>query len=145
MRALGIDFGDRNIGLAVSDKLGLTAQGIGRYRVKNKKDDKKFFKELVSKYEIIEIVIGFPLRMNGSEGTRAEKTKEFAGWLEKTLGLPIIFWDERLTTQQALKILYQQKAKIKTKKRLKDQISAMIILSSYLEHKRAKAHDPPNH
>lgn len=145
MRVLGIDFGDRNIGLAVSDKLGLTAQGIGRYRVKNKKDDKKFFKELVSKYEIIEIVIGFPLRMNGSEGTRAEKTKEFAGWLEKTLGLPIIFWDERLTTQQALKILYQQKAKIKTKKRLKDQISAMIILSSYLEHKRAKAHDPPNH
>lgn len=145
MRALGIDFGDRNIGLAVSDKLGLTAQGIGRYRVKNKKDDKKFFKELVSKYEIIEIVIGFPLRMNGSEGTRAEKTKEFAGWLEKTLGLPIIFWDERLTTQQALKILYQQKAKIKTKKRLKDQISAMIILSSYLEHKRAKAHDSPNH
>ncbi len=83
--------------------------------------------------------------MDGSQGTRAEKTKEFAGWLEKTLTVPIVFWDERLTTQEALKVLHQQKAKIKTKKRLKDQISATIILSAYLEYKRAKTHDPPHH
>lgn len=145
MRVLGIDLGDRNIGLAVSDKLHLTAQGIGRYQVKNKKEDKKFFKDLVSKYEIQEIVIGLPLRMNGTQGTRAEKTREFAQWLEEILNVPVFFWDERLTTQQALKILRQQKARIKTKKLLKDQISAMIILSSYLEHKRAKSHVPQNH
>lgn len=145
MRILGLDFGDRSIGLAVSDKLGLTAQGIGQYRVKNRKEDKKFFKDLVSKYDISEIVVGLPLRMDGTQGTRAEKTKEFAGWLEKTLDLPVFFWDERLTTQQALKVLYQQKAKIKTKKRLKDQISAVIILSSYLEKKRANGHAPQNH
>jgi len=143
MRVLGIDFGDRNIGLAVSDKLLITAQGLGRYRLKSKEEDKKYFKELALKYEIGKIVIGLPLRMNGSPGTRVERTKEFASWLEKTLQLPIIFWDERLTTKQALRILSQQKIKNKRKKKiLKDQISASVILSSYLESKRAKNHAP---
>lgn len=141
MRVLGIDFGDRNIGLAVSDKLLITAQGLGRYLLKSKEEDKKYFKELVLKYKIGEIVIGLPLRMNGSPGTRVERTKEFASWLEKTLQLPIIFWDERLTTKQALRILSQQKIKNKRKKKiLKDQISASVILSSYLESKRVKNH-----
>ncbi len=136
MRVLGIDLGDRNIGLAVSDKLLITAQALDRYRVKSKDEDKKYFKELVEKYEIVEIVVGLPLRMDGSIGTQAEKTKIFAHWLEKTLRLPVVFWDERLTTVQALKILSQQKTKIKRKKILKDQISATLILSSYLESKR---------
>lgn len=138
MRILGIDFGDRRIGLAVSDPLLLTAQAIGQYRIQNKKEDKKYFLDLVSRYEISEIVIGLPLRMDGSPGTRVEKTKEFARWLEKTLNLPIVFWDERLTTKQALKILGQQKTNIRKKKSLKDQISASIILSSYLESKQEK-------
>lgn len=138
MRVLGIDFGDRSIGLAVSDKLHVTAQALESYRVKSKEEDKKYFKDLVKKYEIGKIVIGFPLRMDGSSGTRVEKTKKFALWLEKTIHLPIIFWDERLTTQQALKILSQQKIKIRRKKILKDQISAALILSSYLESKRKK-------
>jgi len=145
MRILGIDFGDRNIGLAVSDALLLTAQAIGRYRIQNKEEDKKYFLELVSKYEISEIVIGLPLRMDGSPGTRVEKTKKFARWLERTLNLPIVFWDERLTTQQALKILSQQKIHFRKKKSLKDQISASLILSSYLESKKAKHHDDQDH
>jgi len=145
MRVLGIDLGDRSIGLAISDKLLLTAQGLGRYRIKNPEEDRKYFCELVSRYEINEIVIGLPLRMNGSQGSRAEKTREFACWLEKTLNLPIIFWDERLTTQQALKILRQQKVKTQRKKILKDQISATIILSCYLESRRIKSHDPKNY
>jgi len=78
--------------------------------------------------------------MDGTQGLRVEKTKEFAEWLQKTLNLPIIFWDERLTTQQALRILSQQKMNHKMKKNLKDQISAAIILSSYLESKRKKPH-----
>jgi putative Holliday junction resolvase len=138
MRILGIDFGDRNIGLAVSDALLLTAQAIGRYRIQNKEEDKKYFLELVSKYEISEIVVGLPLRMDGSPGTRVEKTKKFARWLERTLNLPIVFWDERLTTQQALKILSEQKIHFRKKKSLKDQISASLILSSYLESKKSK-------
>jgi putative Holliday junction resolvase len=145
MRILGIDFGDRNIGLAVSDALLLTAQAIGRYRIQNKEEDKKYFLELVSKYEISEIVIGLPLRMDGSPGTRVEKTKKFARWLERTLNLPIVFWDERLTTQQALKILSQQKIHFRKKKSLKDQISASLILSSYLDSKRTKHHDTQGH
>jgi putative Holliday junction resolvase len=136
MRVLGIDLGDRNIGIAVSDKLLITAQALDRYQVKSKDEDKKYFKELVEKYEIVKIVVGLPLRMDGSVGTQAEKAKIFARWLEKTLRLPVVFWDERLTTIQALKILSQQKIKIKRKKILKDQISASIILSSYLESKR---------
>ncbi len=78
--------------------------------------------------------------MDGTQGLRVEKTKEFAEWLQKTLDLPIIFWDERLTTKQALRILSQQKMNHKVKKSLKDQISAAIILSSYLESKRNKPH-----
>jgi putative Holliday junction resolvase len=91
LRVLGIDYGDRHIGLAVSDKLLLTAQGLGSYRSKNRDEDKIYFKELVSKYEIGEIVLGLPLRMDGSPGTRVEKTKEFAAWLKKILKIPIIF------------------------------------------------------
>jgi putative Holliday junction resolvase len=145
MRILGIDFGDRRIGLAVSDTLFLTAQAIGIYRRQSQEKDKKYFQELVSQYEIGEIVIGLPLRMDGSPGTRVEKTKKFARWLENTLHLPIVFWDERLTTQQALKILRGQKTDFRKKRILKDQISASLILSSYLENKKAKHHDTQGH
>ncbi|MBN1222938.1 MAG: Holliday junction resolvase RuvX [Candidatus Aminicenantes bacterium] len=136
MRILGIDYGDKRIGLAVSDPLGVTAQAIGRYQVTSRKKDALYFKELVRHYGIVEIVIGLPLRMDGSPGTRVEKTKEFADWLEKCLGLPITFWDERLTTKQALQVLRQHKASPEKRKKFKDQISAVIILSDYLESKR---------
>lgn len=145
MRVLGIDFGDKNIGLALSDRLLIIAQALGSYRSKSKEEDGKYFKELVSKYEIGKIVIGLPLRMDGSQGTRVEKTKKFARWLESTLSLPVILWDERLTTQQAAKILQAQKVKNKKKKNVEDQISAAIILSSYLERKRTEPDDPQNH
>jgi len=145
MRILGVDFGDKNIGLAVSDKLLITAQALGSYRVKNEEEDKKYFKDLVSKYEIEEIVIGLPLRMDGTPGTRVQKTKKFASWLENVLKLPIVFWDERLTTKQALNILNQQKISGKKKKKLKDQISATIILSVYLESKRKKSNAHKHH
>jgi len=142
MRILCLDFGEKNIGLAMSDKLLMTAQALGQYRAVNKKEDLKYFKKLVTKYDIGEIVIGLPLRMNGSSGTRAEKTKEFASRLEKALNLPIILWDERLTTQQALKILRAQKIRGKAQKKLIDQVSAIIILSSYLERRQLKSHAP---
>ena len=138
MRILGIDLGDRNIGLAVSDKLHITAQALGHYRVKSEDEDKRYFKQLVEKYEVGKIVVGPPLRMDGSLGTQAEKTMVFARWLEKILRLPVVFWDERLTTKQALKILHQQKIKNKNKKNLKDQVSATLILSSFLESSRRK-------
>jgi putative Holliday junction resolvase len=140
VRVLGIDYGDSHIGLAISDKLLITAQALGSYRSTSKKEDKKYFKELILKYEIGEIVVGLPLRMNGSPGTRVEKTKEFAGWLKKILKIPIIFWDERLTTKEALRILGQQRIKAKRKKILEDQTAASVILSSYLESQRRTNH-----
>ncbi len=139
MRVLAIDFGDRKIGLAVSDRLGITAQPLTSYRRKTEKEDADFFKRVVSEYEISEVILGMPLRMDGSSGTRVEKTREFAGWLERILDLPIRFWDERLTTKQANQILSQRKFNPKAKKNLEDQISAMIILSAYLESKREKS------
>lgn len=142
MRILGIDFGDRTIGLAISDKLLIAAHALENYRLTTDEEDMKYFKALVAQYDIGEIVVGLPLRMNGSLGIQAEKTKEFVCRLEKAFNVPIILWDERLTTQQALKILHEQKAKGKTKKKLKDQVSAAIILSSYLESRRSKSHGP---
>ena len=141
---MGIDYGDRKIGLAISDRLGITAQPLASYRRKSEKDDREYFKTLVAEYEISEIVVGLPLRMDGSSGTRAEKTREFACWLEQILGMPILFWDERLTTKQAIKILSQQNIAPRAKKDIEDQISAVIILSTYLENKRAKSNADQN-
>jgi len=141
MRILGVDFGDRNIGLALSDVLGLTAQPLSTYRLTDRDDaDRRFFRELVAKQAIEEIVVGFPLRMDGTSGTRAEKTQTFARWLEKTVGLAVVFWDERLTTHQALRIVHEQKVRVKAKKSVINQISAAIILQSYLDSKRSDAH-----
>ena len=144
MRVLGIDYGDRKIGLALSDQLGITAQPLISYRRKTKKQDADYFKQVVSENEIKEVIVGLPLRMDGSSGTRAEKTREFAHWLEQTLNLPVHFWDERLTTKQANKILRQQKVAPKAKKDIEDQISAMIILSTYLESKRTRSNAGKN-
>lgn len=140
MRILGIDYGDTRIGLAISDPLLITAQALGTYRSVNDEEDLKYFRTLAEKYEIAEIVIGLPLRMNGSSGTRAEKTREFARLLEKTLKLPVILWDERLTTKQAYSILHTQNISGRRKKNLNDQVSAALILSSYLEKRQTDSH-----
>jgi putative Holliday junction resolvase len=145
MRILGIDYGDRSIGLAISDKLFVAAHAIGRYQVKNRKADALYFKDLVKQRQVSKIVIGLPLQMDGSEGTRVEKTREFARWLEKILGLPIVFWDERLTTKEALQVLHQQKMNGRKKKKLKDQVAAAIILANYLESERENFHVSENH
>lgn len=133
MRILGIDYGDKNIGLAVSDQMMATAQPIKSYKLRNKDEDTRFFRNLASKFNITKIVIGLPLRMDGSEGSRVKKTKKFAGWLKKTLKIPIVYWDERLTTKQASQIMREGGLSHKKKKELVDQISAVIILSSYLD------------
>ena len=140
MRILGIDFGDRNIGLALSDPLELTAQPLGQYRLGDMDVNAAFFRELIHKHKVGEIVVGNPLRMDGSTGTRSQKTLEFAAWLEKAAGIPVKFWDERLTTQQALGIMEEQKIGYRTKKRVEHQISATLILQSYLDHRRFQKH-----
>ena len=142
MRILGVDYGDRNIGLALSDQLFITAQPFGSYRLAGEQENAAFFRDLVARQEISEIIIGLPLRMDGSQGTRAQKTREFASWLEKTVGRPILFWDERLTTHQARGIMLEQKIKPRDKNGAEHQISATIILLGYLERRRSDSHAP---
>ncbi len=145
MRILGIDYGDRHIGLAVSDLLRLTAQPLGTYDLKDsEKENKAFFRDLVASRSIGEIVIGNPLRMDGTAGTRTQKTLEFAAWLEAVVHKPIVFQDERLTTQQALNFLQDHKIKGRRKKDCEDQIAAVIILSTYLETLRADSDGSKN-
>ena len=143
MRILGIDYGDRHIGLALSDPLLLTAQPLGTYRLTGReKDDRAYFQDLVARHDVWEIVIGDPLRMDGTEGTRAAKTRGFAAWLKKAVGKPIVFVDERLTTKQAGRILRDESLRGRKKKSREDQISAVIILSTHLERIRGESDGP---
>jgi putative holliday junction resolvase len=137
MRVLGIDHGDRHIGLALSDPLLITAQPFGTYRLTGREaEDRRFFRDLVAKHDVGEIVLGEPLRMDGSAGTRSGKARAFAAWLEKAVGRPVVLFDERLTTAQALKDLDDDRLRGPKKKEWEDQIAAVIILSTYLERKR---------
>ncbi len=140
MRILGIDFGDRNIGLALSDPLGLTAQPLQTYRQAGQEEDARFFRQLAEKHEIAEIVIGIPVRLDGTPGRRVEKTRAFARWLEETLRLPIVFFDERLTTRQAIHIMQDQKVRQRQRRAVENQISASLILEGYLESRRKDSH-----
>jgi putative Holliday junction resolvase len=143
MRVLGIDYGDRHIGLALSDVLLITAQPFGSYRLTGREEeDRAYFQRLVSAQDVGEIVIGDPLRMDGSRGTRAEKTRRFAEWLGKAVGRPVSFLDERLTTREALQLLAGQNLKGKKKKAREDEVAAVIILATFLERKRGVPHVP---
>ena len=142
MRILGIDFGDVHVGLALSDPLEITAQPLGQYNLRGETENKAYFGELIRRQEVGEIVIGLPLRMDGSSGTRAEKTRAFAVWLEKTTGLSVVLWDERLTTQQAIGIMHEQKIRTKAKQTVEHQISAALILQAYLDSRRPHRHVP---
>ena len=136
-RILGIDYGDRHLGLALSDPLKITAQPYGSYILKDNEDENKaFFRKLVEEKKVEEIVLGLPLRMNGSEGTRAGLSRNFARWLEEITGKKVVLWDERLTTKEALKKLEGFKGSFKEKKDREDQLAAIIILEAYLEKKR---------
>ena len=137
MRVLGVDYGDRHVGLALSDPLLITAQPLGSYELTGRENvDRKYFQDLVAKHDVGEIVVGNPLRMDGTAGTRAEKTRAFAGWLEKSTGRRVTLLDERLTTRQALKTLDEEKLRGRKKKDWEDRIAAVIILSTYLESRR---------
>ena len=145
MRILGVDFGDVHIGLALSDPLELTAQPLGQFRLRGDAGDDTYFRDILRRHEVGKIVVGFPLRMDGSSGTRADKTRAFAARLEKISGLTVVLWDERLTTRQAAGIMHEQKIKTKKKRRVEHQISAVLILQAYLDSRRSTSHAPQDH
>ena len=138
MRILGLDFGSKTVGVAVSDPLGITAQGVEIIR---RKDENKLrqtlarIEELAKDYEAQEIVLGLPKNMNNTLGDRVEKTMEFKAMLERRTGLNVIMWDERLTTVAADKAMMEAGLNSRERKEYVDMIAAVLILQGYLDSK----------
>lgn len=136
MRILGLDFGSKTTGVAVSDPLGITAQGVETI---TRKDENKLrqtcarIEELIQEYEIEEIVLGYPKNMNNTSGERVEKTLAFKEMLERRTGLSVILWDERLTTSAAEQILMESGVRRENRKAVIDKIAAVLILQGYLD------------
>lgn len=133
MRILGIDYGDRKIGLAVSDPLGWTAQGLETVRYFNISTALNRIKEIVNSYNIEKIVVGLPKNMNGTFGPRTEKTFEFIEELKKFFTKEIVTWDERLSTVAAENILISGNMRREKRKNIIDTIAAAYILQGYLD------------
>ncbi len=134
-RILGLDVGDKTIGVAVSDLLHLTAQGITTIRRTNEKADLEELGKLIEEYEPKEIVVGLPKNMNGSIGFQGEKTQDFAKKIYKKFKVEIIFEDERLTTMAAEKMLISGDVSRKKRKTIIDKVAATYILQTYLDRK----------
>ena len=125
MRLMGLDYGSKTVGVAVSDPLGLTAQGVEtvwRKQENKLRQTMARIEELISEYQVERIVLGYPKNMNNTVGERAVKSLEFKEKLEKRTGLPVVMWDERLTTAEA-----------ENRKQFLDQMAAVLILQGYLD------------
>ncbi|MDQ2087292.1 Holliday junction resolvase RuvX [Herbivorax sp. ANBcel31] len=135
MRIMGIDYGDSRIGIAISDALKLTAQGIETIKWNQGiKEPLKRISNLIVEYNIEKVIVGFPKNMNGTVGPRGEKTLEFIKNLEKRInGIEIVLWDERLTTVAANRTMREMGVKKTNKKKVVDQIAAVYILQGYLD------------
>ena len=137
MRIIGLDFGSKTVGVAVSDELLITAQGI---EIVRRKSDNKLrqtlarIEELIKEYNVEKIVLGFPKNMNNSEGERCEKTLEFKEMLERRTGLTVELWDERLTTVAADNLMMEAGIRRENRKEYVDQIAASFILQGYLDY-----------
>jgi putative holliday junction resolvase len=132
-RVLGLDVGSKTIGLAVSDPLGITAQGLETIRRKNKRSDFEQLAAVIRKYEVSEIVVGYPLRLSGAEGIQSEKMQHFAEDLRKKVSLPVHLWDERLTSSQANRLLREFDLSIKKRAGAVDRMAAVLILQSWMD------------
>lgn len=136
MRIMGLDFGSKTVGVAVSDSLLITAQGV---EIVRRKEENKLrqtlarIEELIVEYEVEEIVLGLPKNMNASEGERVELTMDFKEKLERRTGLPVHLWDERLTTVAADKAMMEAGIRRENRKDYVDMIAATLILQGYLD------------
>lgn len=133
MRVLGLDIGDRTIGVAISDPLGFTAQGITTIRRKNEAIDIEEIGKICKEYNVETIISGMPKNMNGTIGEQGEKVKNFCAILRENINIEIKFWDERLTTVAAHKAMLEADMSRKKRKTLVDKIAATYILQGYLD------------
>src|ERR1019366_4117319 len=135
-RILALDFGARNIGLAVSDELGITAQGLPTLRRSNKRNDLDHLRRVIKQFHIAELVMGLPLRMSGSEGIQSEKVQVFAEELRRKFKLPVHLFDERLTSVEANRLLRETDMSTHRRAGVVDQLAAVLILQSFLEFRK---------
>lgn len=136
MRIMGLDFGSKTVGVAVSDSLGITAQGLEIIRRKEENKLRRTYariEELIEEYQVSEIVLGLPKNMNATEGERAELTREFRDSLERRTGLPVTLWDERLTTVAADRAMMEAGIRREHRRDYVDMIAASLILQGYLD------------
>ncbi|AJA48217.1 putative holliday junction resolvase [Clostridium pasteurianum DSM 525 = ATCC 6013] len=133
MRILGLDIGDRTIGVAVSDPLGYTAQGITTIRRKNEEKDIEELIKLCKQYNVETIISGLPKNMNGTMGPQSEKVLQFCEILKEKIDIPIKMWDERLTTVAAHKAMLEADLSRSKRKKIVDKIAATYILQGYLD------------
>lgn len=136
MRIMGLDYGSKTVGVAISDSFGLTAQGIEiiRRTQENKlRQTLARIEALISEYEVTAIVLGFPKNMNNTIGDRAEKSLAFQEMLKRRTGLPVVMWDERLTTVEANRTLMESGVRRENRKEYVDKLAAIYILQGYLD------------
>ena len=133
MRILGLDYGSKRIGVALCDELGLTGQGLTTITWKNRNQVLEALAILVKDHGVEKIVIGYPLRLDGTEGIQCEKVNRFARLLESRLSLPVIKWDETLSSRTAEDILMQSRMRREKRKQVVDKLAASIILQGYLD------------
>ena len=137
MRILGLDYGSKTVGVAVSDPLGFTAQGVEIIRRKSENKMRQTLariEELIAQYQVEEIVLGLPKNMNNTLGDRAEKSLELKETLERRTGLPVVMWDERLTTVSANRVLMETGVRRENRKEHVDEIAAVFTLQGYLDY-----------
>ena len=136
MRIMGLDYGSKTVGIAVSDALLITAQSVEIIRRESENKLRKTLariEQLIEEYEVQELVLGLPKNMNNSEGIRVEKTKEFKEMLERRTGLKVVLWDERLTTVAADRAMMEAGIRREDRKNYVDKIAATFILQGYLD------------
>ena len=137
MRIMGLDVGTKTVGVAISDALGWTAQGIETIKINEELGEFgiKRIKELVKEYAVTEFVVGFPKNMNNTVGPRGEASENYKRLLEETFNLPVKLWDERLTTMAAERMLIDADVSRKKRKQVIDKMAAVMILQGYLDSK----------
>ena len=143
-RIMGLDYGSKTVGVAISDELVITAQGVETI---TRSEEGKLRRtlariaELSQEYRINRIILGYPKNMDNSAGARVKKTEEFADMVRRRTGLPVVFWDERLTTVSAERVLMESGVRREKRKAVIDKIAAVLILQNYLDSGRGKEQD----
>jgi putative Holliday junction resolvase len=141
-RLLALDVGSRTIGLAISDPLGITAQGLVTIRRTSKRADLQRLADLIREYQVGEIVVGYPLHMSGEAGVQAQRVEALAAEMHRRFHLPVHLWDERLTSAEANRVLRETDMSIRRRGQVVDQLAAVLILQAFMQNRASSAERP---